>query len=350
MNQRYSMKVLHVSYHKGCINDFYYVCEQLGISCEVLSSFQECISNPQLKSLEIPNNQHYNVTYERAEQYWNEYKEYFEQFDCVVTSDTAPLSRIFLQNNWQKKLVIWICNRFDYAHGRGSGFPDVGYYQLIQKATTLPNVHIIGYTAFENVYCKMIRKIDIGNNVITPIGCVSESRLYDNFEEKRHLNDVLFVPPYNNDTIMLNLAQKLESLGLSAYTGRYDGPRDLTNYKAVVHIPYAWSNLAFFEMFHLGIVYFIPSKVFLMNLISTHQRFYWSPPFIPQLLALSEWYNPTYEHLLIFFDSWNDLKQKISDLDYEKHRQKLKQYGEKHKCIVLDKWNDLLQMNEYTIN
>ena len=30
----------------------------------------------------------------------------------------------FLQNNWEKKLIIWVCNRFDYAHGSKSGFPE----------------------------------------------------------------------------------------------------------------------------------------------------------------------------------------------------------------------------------
>ena len=39
----------------------------------------------------------------------------FGKFDVIVTSDTAPLSRIFLQNNWKKPLIIWICNRFDYV-------------------------------------------------------------------------------------------------------------------------------------------------------------------------------------------------------------------------------------------
>ena len=46
---------------------------------------------------------------------------------------------------------------------------------------------------------------------------------------------------------MMNLKNQIEMLGFKAYTGKYDGPCDLTNYKAVVHIPYAWSNLAFFE-------------------------------------------------------------------------------------------------------
>ena len=251
------MKILHLSFHRGCINDFNYVCDKLGHYVEVLSSIKECNTNKNLSTLTLPNAQHNNITHKRAEDYWNKYKDYFETFDCIVTSDTAPLSRIFLQNGWKKKLIIWICNRFDYANGYRGGFPDREYYDLIRKATTLPNVHLIGYTAFENYYCKHIRNIDIGGKVITPTGGISQT--YNNFLEKPNLNNTLFVPPYHNDTKMMNLKQQLENIGLKAYTGKYNGPLDLTNYKAVVHIPYAWSNLAFFEMFQLGIVYFIPS-------------------------------------------------------------------------------------------
>ena len=333
------MKILHLSYHKGCINDFNYVCNKLNIQCEVLSSIQGCTTDKNQKSLNLPDAQHYNMTRERAIYYWDKYKDYFNKFDCIVTSDTAPLSRIFLQNNWDKKLIIWICNRFDYAHGRGSGFPDQEYYNLIRKATKLKNVHIIGYTAFENIYCKHIRNIDIGNNVITPTGGIAE--IYSNFTEKKEFNDTLFVPPYHNDTIMMNLKRKLETLGFNAYTGRYNGPMDLTNYKAVVHIPYAWSNLAFFEMFQLGIVYFIPTINFLFQLRKMG-NFWFQPPYNRENLHLSEWYNDTHTDLLIYFDSWEDLKKKVHTLNYDKHKLKLKEFGEKHIKTTLNKWESVL--------
>lgn len=333
------MKILHLSYHKGCINDLNYVCNKLNIQCEVLGSIRECITDKNIKSFILPDNQHYNMTHQRAKYYWDTYKDYFNKFDCIITSDTAPLSRIFLQNNWNKKLIIWICNRFDYAHGSGSGFPDQEYYDLIRKATTLKNVHIIGYTAFEIFYCKHIRNIDIGNNVITPTGGITE--IYSNFIEKKELNDTLFVPPYHNDTIMMNLKEKLENLGFNAYTGRYAGPTDLTNYKAVVHIPYAWSNLAFFEMFQLGIIYFIPSPNFLLE-IKKGKRFWFQPPFRPNLLKMSEWYNETHKDLLIYFDSWEDLRKKINTLNYDKHKLKLKEFGEKHINAMLNKWKNIL--------
>ena len=157
----------------------------------------------------------------------------------------------------------------------------------------------------------------------------------------REFNDTLFVPPYHNDTIMMNLKRKLETLGFNAYTGRYNGPMDLTNYKAVVHIPYAWSNLAFFEMFQLGIVYFIPTINFLFQLRKMG-NFWFQPPYNRENLHLSEWYNDTHTDLLIYFDSWEDLRKKVNTLNYDKHKLKLKEFGEKHIKTTLNKWESVL--------
>jgi hypothetical protein len=338
------MKILHISHHKGCINDFNYVCNNLNLNCEVLSSLKNCNTNKNVSTLYLNNGAHYNITKDRAKYYWNKYKNYFNEFDCIITSDTAPLCRIFLDNNWKKKLIVWICNRFDYSHrdyknGIGINFPDKEYYQMIKESVKLKNVYFIGYTIFENYYCKHIRNVDIGTNVIRPIGCIS--KLYNNFNEKKCLKNTIFVPYYHNDTKMIDLKKQIESLGFNSYSGKYEGPLDLLNYKAIVHIPYAWSNLAFFEMFSIGLVYFIPSIDFLKQ-IKKGRNFFWSPPYVENVLHISEWYCNEYKNLLIYFNSWDDLKNKINNLDYENHKLKLKEYGMKHKNNVLSKWKNIL--------
>jgi hypothetical protein len=331
------MKILHLSFHKGCINDFHYVCNKLGHKCEVLSSFKECCTNQSIEPIWESDHRHYMITHESAIKYWNRYKDYFNEFDMIVTSDTAILSRIFLQNGWTKPLVIWICNRFDYFH---TSRPDREYFELFHRATKQSNVQIIGYTAFENVYCKKAYGIEVGDTVITPSGGISDT--YKKHVPRTEVSDTLFVPPYHNDTKMMNLTAQLQSMGFQAYSGKYNGPMDLTNYKAVVHIPYAWSNLAFFEMFSLGIVYFVPS-IFFFNTLRKDKWFFWSPPFVESLITISEWYEPKYSEYLITFDSWEDLKKKVNTLDYENHKSKLIEYGKKHEKDICEKWNNVLK-------
>ena len=320
------MKILHLSLHKGCINDLSYVLTKLNLEFESMFFFNETYTDC---------TPYYRMTREQANIWWNKYKDYFNNFDCIITSDTAPLSRIFLQNNWSKKLVIWICNRFDYnIEG------DQDYYNLIQNAVNNPLVDVIGYTAFENVYCKLVRNIDIGNKVITPCGSISN--VYDNFIDKKELNDIVLLPPYHNETIFMNLSKTLDDIGIKNYCGRYNGPMDFKNYKAIVHIPYSWSNLALFESLSLQIVIFIPSKTFILQLAKEPNFFTPNLSFLFTHIDISEWYNDKHKELIIYFDSWNDLKEKILTLNYEEHKLKLKDYKDNHEKNILNEWREVL--------
>ena len=153
------LKVLHLSLHSGCINDFEGVAKELGLD---VTSWQ-VNQNVSEFDPETPGNAIYNMGHDRAARIFNRHREYFESFDVILTSDTAPLSRIFLQNGWTKPLIIWICNRFDYCD-RASldcDFPDQEYYDLFKMATHMSNVRIAAYNDFERYYC-LIKGIDIG--------------------------------------------------------------------------------------------------------------------------------------------------------------------------------------------
>lgn len=324
------MKLLHLSFHRGCQNDIEYVCNQLKIDL-TFREFDDGVSI---------GNDKYNITYLKAKSAWDKYKDFYNQFDCIITSDTTPISRVFLQNNWKKKLIIWICNRFDYAHQPDAekiGFPDQEYYDLINDCKNRDNVHIIGYTPFENYYANTIRKLSIGNEIIKPIGNVSE--VYKNYNSTKIENkdETFFIGPYHNDNIMMNLKEKVESLGIKSYNGRYNGPLDLAEFAGVIHIPYAWSNLALFEAIQLGIIYFIPSLNFLKE-IKKDKDFFWSPPYREEVIDLSEWYCDEYKDILVYFNSWEDLKNKINYTILKLQKQKIKKNGVEHKLLMLNKW------------
>lgn len=326
------MKLLHLSFHKGCINSFQYICGKLSINVENMYFFNENIQGKQT------HNEYYVMTKEKALYFWKKYRDYFEGFDAIITSDTAPLSRIFLENGWDKPLYIWICNRFDYAIEG-----DQEYYKLFRSLNSRDNVKVFGYTSFEVEYC-LLRNVVI-ENVINPCGGVSDE--YSKCVLKPELNNVFYIPCYHNDTKMMDLASHLALMGIPVIGNeKYNGPLDLLNYKGVIHIPYAWSNLSFFEMLHLGIVYFIPSKRFLIEL-SKSRNFFWSPPYIPQLLSVSEWYNPFYDSVVVKFDSWDMLREKITNLDYDKHRIYVKEFGKKYEDLTLHKWKNIIDSGTY---
>ena len=329
------MKVLHISFHKGCENDIQYISTVLKFDLEFMQ-FDDGITKTNAK---------YNIGHDRANLCWNKYKDYFNTFDVIITSDTAPISRVFLQNNFQKRLIVWICNRFDYCDVAtlDCDFPDKEYYDLVREAHYKDNVTVIGYTPFENYYAKIIRDVDVGDIYIKPIGNISS--VYHNYTETNIENKEtqFFIPPYHNDTIMMNLSAKITELGILNYSGIYNGPLDLVKYRGIIHIPYAWSNLALFENISLGIIYFIPSFNFLLE-IKKDKDFYWTPPFLEDMLYLSEWYNEDNKQLFIYFDSWDDLKDKIENTNYKELKKNILKFSVEHEDIQIAKWKEVLKI------
>ncbi len=326
------MKILHIGFHNGLANDLYYIAEQLHLDLTFIK-FTDGISK---------NSELYNITEKKANIAWNYKKDYYNLFDIIIVSDTTPISRVFLQNKYEGKLIIWVCNRFDYSIKRH----DRKYYDLIKSA----DCDIYPYTQYE--YIHMLNKnIQISTNVIKPVGIISE---YFKKNIKLHKNNVrnvpdninkkgtFFIPPYHNDTHFLNLYDKVTSINIRAYRGKYNGPNDIQDFKGIIHIPYAWANVAFFENLQLGLIYFIPSLKFLLFLKSKHRSFFWSPPFISNYLTISEWYCDGHKDLIVYFDSWDDLKMKTENIDYVNKKQIIKQFCENHTNIMLNKWRNIL--------
>ena len=321
------MNILHISFHKGCQNDIEYIAKKLNFKLTFME-YDDGIS----KGLDK-----YNITHTKALSSWNKHKDYYNKFDCIITSDTAPISRIFLQNNWSKQLIIWICNRFDYANQPAIGFPDKEYYDLINDVKNRSNVNIIGYTPFETYYANHIRKLDIGNECIKPIGKIGD--VYSTYTSTKvdDKENTFIIGPYHNDNIMMNLKDMVSSLGIRVFNGRYNGPLDLAEFAGVIHIPYAWSNLALFEAIQLQIVMFIPSFKFLKK-IKHHKSFFWSPPYREDVIYLSEWYCQEHKDILVYFDSWEDLQNKVKNLDYDRQKLVLNEFGVIHETKMLEKW------------
>ena len=339
-----TFRLFHVSYHLGCINEIKYVAKELGFELDSL-----------LWDGAGDGNEKYNVNHARAQKYWNLLKKRALEADLVIVSDTAPLARIFLQNKYPGKLIIWICNRFDYAHDSGHGgiskedkekfagehpldFPTPEYYNLIRQAALSPRVAVVSYTEFEHIYAREHRSVDVGKGVIKPSGY--SFTLGDGHIEidgrgrvpptvnKPH---TFLIPPYHNDGRTL---MKCKLYNIECYAGRYAGPLDARDFKGIIHIPYAWSNLALFEMLSQGVPYIIPTK----SLLLQERDIFWSPPYDVKHLDAAEWYNPQHASLFTYFDSWEELPLVINETDFDAKRQSLKAFSEKHRRHALKQW------------
>lgn len=302
-----SYKVLHLGFHNGCTRDVEYICN--------LHNFE--FHHMRFNDGVTEGNKIYNVSEEIADNAWKKYKDYYNSFDLIITSDTAPISRTFLQNNFDKPLIIWVCNRFDYFdwETHDGTFPDEKYYDLI-RGSSKQNIKIFPYTPFEKIYAK-IKKCDTSfGNMIQPVGAKTLGIAHEKEDRGSPIpEDIIkeenyFIPPYRNDTELMNVSEILKNNGIKNCATRYGSPNELEGFKGIVHIPYAWSNLALFENLNLGISYFLPSLDFWLELdrqIKPNGLFF-SNPKILSLLKYSEWYSAYNKENFIFFDSWGHLK------------------------------------------
>ncbi len=340
-------KVLHLTFHHGCAVEFEGVARAL--SLDLTTWYIPNFSPDFLDNTTTTQNALYNIGRERAERIWEKHKAYFSQFDVILTSDTAPLSRIFLQNNYNKPLIIWICNRFDYfdKESLDCDFPDAEYYQLFDEACRSNSVTVIAYNAFEHYYARS-KGLNTGDLTITPCACYTSEENRDffslvpsNVEKKERF----FLPPYHNEFFYIDLSEKCASLNIPSYRGRYNGAADLAEFKGIIHLPYAWSNLALFENIALGIPYFIPSKKFFIELAQGENYFHPELPLLIEndLFDLSEWYAPERQALFTYFDSWEELQYKIGTINYLKLNTDIKSYAQEHRIRTLNQWREVFE-------
>jgi hypothetical protein len=323
------MKILHITFHEGCQKNINFVCQSLGHTVET----QKATWN-------------YNIGFDRAKEIWNQYKDYYNQFDAIITSDTAPLSRIFLQNNYDSKLIIWICNRFDYydASTIDCEFPDNQYYDLMRSTKYKKNVKVFSYTAFEYEYAQKYRNVDFGSNIIKPCAFIEDNTTNSAFSNNLEKSKIFVIPRYHNDMLFMNLAAKCDELGINNFPHHYNGPSDLKDIKGIIHLPYSWSNFSIFEQWSIGNVHFIPSYSYMMNLyLQNNYHIQEAYGVKDGLFSCSEWYLPEHRDLFIYFDSWDHLKQlTIDDNLIMNKKNKCLAFSEQHTNKMLQLWDNAI--------
>jgi len=155
--------------------------------------------------------------------------------------------------------------------------------------------------------------------------------------------ETLFLyPRFGNQQQVDFMRYECAKVGITTYHGAYNGPDDLTDFKGVLYVPYAWSNVALFENIQRGIVHFVPTASFLRQLYNDGKP-------IRDLTAgivfgphsLCDWYSDQFKDLFVFFDSWQELKRKVETLDYAQFRAQVMRAGERLFGETLADWKKL---------
>jgi len=342
IEQKRQTKVLHMSYHMGCIKDFADVAKELNLDLCSWHIFSKPIDYLDGISTGFDI---YNITHDKADRIWLKHKAFFEQFDVIITSDTPVLARPFLQNSCKKPLIIYMCNRFDYDHGGKEEFPDKELYDLFRQATKNENVKVIASTPYEHTYASL-KGVITGNSIIKPLGSLeTDLRFTDttkNIPAEVDKPNTFFIYPQINNEQYKFVYTECKQLGLKGHTGKYNGPNDLTEFKGIIYVPYQAANWVLFEGMNRGFVFFVPSKKFLRELISQDKVrvcCYFNPElYLNDFIDEMEWYLDAHKDLFVFFDSWQDLKLKTETIDYQAVRKSMQLFGAFERHATLERW------------
>lgn len=335
-------KVLHLSHHYGCMKDHQYVCNELGLDLtNKLSIWNQIIERD-----------HYVISKDYANAVWEAEKDYFNTFDYVITSDTAPLSRIFLQNinEFKGQLIVWVCNRFNYDM-QG----DSDYHSLFSQAVGMDNVRVIPYTEFERVWAKHFG-VNIIEEVVRPIGYSIDAPLSEeedlkligfggDYGDELKGGDVL-VSRYHNDTIFQDTVKLFDSYDLVADVCKYRGYSGLVElakkYQVYFILPEQYSKLAAFEMMGIGLPVILPSEDFIFKL-SRQSNYWFGSGLYKDTVSICEWYNEYFDKFAIYIDDFSEIPEAFNTVISHKEQicAIMAECSQAHKEKTLQQWRKI---------
>jgi len=270
----------------------------------------------------------YHITEAIAHQLWNTYKDLYQSYDIILTSDTVALSYIFLLHLEELKphLIILNCNRYSYAMEHEPKFTQL--LQMVQNnaAKYLSKVTYIPYTDFERIWCGK-NQIYLHERAIMPIGKYTKhindaNDILDCFKptdtqyRTKDIGETIFLQNYHNYSQFMNLSKYLYDNCISVDKGSYVNLEEIKAYKAMVVLPDQFSKYFTYESIQEDIVVFMPSAKFLMELVKKPGYYFSiegsSGLLTPEFVNLCEWYK--YPETRIYFDSFDEMVQLIHGL------------------------------------
>ena len=327
------VNVLHITNHVGTNKNMSNVFKNIGDKYNLTT-----------RGYKYPlyiNNQMANVI-------WTENKNQWNNFNVIVVSDVVSIARPLLQNidDHHINIIIYITNRFDWGD---FNHVDKEYCQLYSKLSTHPRVFFCSDNRYDQYYASIHGIKFFYDDCIRLVPEISVDILNENIT----LNNKLFV--FNRGTSISIYKQILDQMSFQydiygENYERYKDPQHISQYLAYLHLPYQVNIQSLYENLASGVIYIIPSKQFITNLINTCQWYYWeeryrSPDLLSKSIELAEWYQDELKDLFIYFDSWPDLNHKICMLTPQKKYEKqqiIANYIKENNKNNLNKWTALL--------
>ena len=348
------MKIFNLDCHVSVIADLKQIFEKLDHEVTSWSiSGHNWVFNRDPKQVEIVNqNTWMSLNDEMCDKFYERYKDELSQYDAFLC--TYPLTFSMLYEKFSKPIILHIPIRYEVPF-QNDKIKWERFNEYLRKGIDKGIIVPVANSEYDKEYFEFFVGRDC--HLIPSICNYTES-------DWNPTNDKFLYSSRLKLSLNTDLIVDKDSLGKYKW-------QDLVAYKGLIIIPYTCSTMSIFEHYNANIPLFFPSKVFMMELYKSHgdlvlseiswNRIFNLPPnsiidcdfdkdpnrynnaeVMSEWISLSDFYNQEWMPHLVYFDSIQDLIDKLSTTNLLEVNNKMKIFNIKRTEIIYRKWSNLL--------
>jgi len=322
------MKVLHFTYHDGTILNINNVFNYLNI-------------NDKLETIKC--NWPIYLNEDTANNLWNLNENFFKKYNTIIFTDTSMIARPLLQNldKHNLNIIIYITNRFDWGI---FNLNDKKYYDLYKEASYNNRVRFCSDNRYDQYYAKLHGIKFFYDDIInlTPKlffdikSKLDKFFIYDRGTKLENYKNFL-----NNNNILYDVFSKEKNKP-------FKNQEQICEYLGYIHLPYQTNIQSLYENLGYGIIYILPSKKFIKELIYNTNWYYWEEKsknneILENSIEYSEWYQKENEKLFIYFDNWDEILLKVNETNLIEKKKIIENHIIENNNINIKKWEKILE-------
>ncbi len=286
-----------------------------------------------------------DLNLDMIQKFQEKYDDFLKTFDGFVVTHTPVFSLLFEKYN--KPIIIINSCRYEQPFSMKINIDLWNYFDnKLKEMVDNKKVYIVSNNLGDTKYIK-IPNID---SEYIPSLC-----LY---------TDAIHIPKINNNTFLVydfNNVIPLNNSNLkmiNRYKIQKYQWKEMSKYKAIIHIPYECSTMSIFEHYNMNIPLFFPTKRFIKELI-IDKKIYFQSRYIKKDfpdkfgVALSEgnwinfwvdnadYYNENMPYIT-YFDSIEDLYKKLKEANFDEISNNMKLFNIKKNKEIKDRWTNII--------
>ena len=348
------MKFFNLDCHVSVIADIKKILESLGH--EVVSysiSGHNWVFNRQPTKLDIINTNNWRqLNEDMCNSFYERYKDELSEYDGFIC--TYPLTFSLLYEKFKKPIILHIPIRYETPFESN---PEQWerFNNYLREGIENKKIFPIANSLYDKKYFEHF--VDKLCDYIPNICDYTET----SWEPKR--NDFLYY-----GRLPINIKSNL--LFDKSNLGRYEWS-DISKFKGIVMIPYNCSTMSIFEFYTSNIPLFCPSIDFMCELYTKHgnhvlSELTWNRVFnlgsgskiennksndpnryddisiMSNWIKLSDFYNTEWMPNIVYFDSFDDLLNKLQTVNLNEISEKMKTFNSTRKLNIINKWKNKL--------